>query len=245
MRGVRDFLILSFLIIILINITLISAYLVFTQYGSVTLSPGEKYTINIPFFGPSKSPIICGKAQTTSGEILKGVNISVYYNGGLINKSTTNSNGQYCVYLPEITSNKKYNISLEYNNQTNTGDFIQLASNDYTLDFDNDLLFSKLSDKYAILKGSIINKDAKIENGRFEINLQYYPINSSERFEIFDYQKYFVNIDPQETYDIPNSELNVSWQIPSDAKTGRYKFYVKTSFNAKERVSNVYFNVTE
>lgn len=245
MKGVKDFLILSFLIIILVNITLISAYFVFTQYGSVTLSPGEKYTINIPFFGPSKSPVICGKAQKTSGEILPGVNVSVYYNSDLIKKNITNSKGEYCIYLPEITSNRKYDIFIEYNNQTNTGDFIQLASNDYTLDFDNYLIFSKLSDKYAILKGSIVNKDAKIENGRFDINLQYWPVNSSERVEIFDYQRYFVNINPQETYDIPNNEFNVSWQIPNDAKTGRYKFYVKTSFNAKERTADVFFNVTE
>ncbi|MEK6873491.1 MAG: hypothetical protein AABW91_01490 [Nanoarchaeota archaeon] len=245
MGGVRDFLILSFLIIILINIILVSAYLISTQYGSVTLSPGENYTVNIPFFGPSKSPVICGKAQKTSGEVLPGVNVSVYYSNSLVNKSATNSNGQYCVYLPEITSNREYDIFIEYNNQTNTGDFIQLASNDYTLDFDNNLLFSKLSDKYAILKGSIINEEAEIENGRFEINLQYWPINSSERFEIFNYQKYFVNINPQETYDIPNDELNVSWQIPNDAKTGRYKFYIKTSFNAEEKPKTIYFNVSD
>ena len=240
----KEFLTISIICLLLINISLVSAYIM-VKYGTITLSPGEKYTINIPFFGPSKSPVICGKAQKTSGDVLQGVNVSVYYNSDLVNKSITNSKGEYCIYLPEITSKKTYDIFIEYNNQTTTEDFIQLASNDYTLDFDNNLLFSKLSNKYAILKGSIINKDAKIENGRFEINLQYYPINSSERFEVFDYQKYFVNIDPQGTYDTPNSELNVSWQIPSDAKTGRYKFYVKTSFNAKERTANVYFNVTE
>ena len=240
----KEFLTISIICLLLINISLVSAYIM-VKYGTITLSPGEKYTINIPFFGPSKSPVICGKAQKTSGDVLSGVNVSVYYNSGLINKSITNSKGEYCIYLPEITSNKKYDIFIEYNNQTNTGDFIQLASNDYTLDFDNDLLFSKSSDKYVILKGLIVNKDAKIENGRFEINLQYYPTNSTERFEIFDYQKYAVNINPQETYNIPNNEFNVSWQIPNDTKTGRYKFYIKTSFNAKERVSNVYFNVTE
>src|SRR3989344_8673287 len=239
----KEFLIISIICLLLINISLVSAYIM-VKYGTITLSPGEKYTINIPFFGASKSPVICGKAETTSGEFLQGVNVSVYYNSDLVNKSITNSKGEYCIYLPEITSKKTYDIFIEYNNQTSTGDFIQLASNDYTLDFDNNLLFSKLSNKYAILKGSIINKDAKIENGRFEINLQYYE-NSTWK-EIFDYQKYFVNIDPQGTYDTPNSELNVSWQIPSDAKIGRYKFYIKPSFNAREKTAvNVYFNVTE
>lgn len=51
MKRVRNFLILSFLALSLINIILIDAYLVFVQYGSVTLNPGEKYNVNIPFFG--------------------------------------------------------------------------------------------------------------------------------------------------------------------------------------------------
>ncbi|MEK6875185.1 MAG: hypothetical protein AABX30_00720 [Nanoarchaeota archaeon] len=245
MKKVRNFLILSFLAVGLINFTLISAYVVLIQYGSVTLNPGEEYIVNIPFIGKSDSSVICGKAQTISGEILQGVNVSVYYNGNLINKNITNSKGEYCIYLPKITSSRKYDIFIEYNNQTSDGGFIQLASNSYTLDFDNNLLFSKLSSKYAVLKGSINNEDAEIENGRFEINLQYWPVNSSERFEIFDYQKYFVNIDAQEDYDVPNGELNVSWQIPNDAKIGRYKFYIKTSFNAKEKTANIYFNITK
>jgi hypothetical protein len=241
---IRDFLGLSFLVIGLINITFIGAYIAFSQYGSVTLNPGEKYIINIPFFGESKSPIICGKAETTSGEDLQGVNVSVYYNTTLINKSTTDSKGEYCISLPEITSSKKYNIFIEYNNQTGTGGSIQLASNDYTLNFNNNLIFSKINDKYAVLQGTIDNEDAEIENGRLEINLQYWPSNSSERFEIFDYQKYFVNINPRETYNVADNELNVSWQIPNDAKIGRYKFYIKTSFNAKERTKDIYFNIT-
>lgn len=245
MKRVKDFLFLSFLALILINVTMVGAFLVITQYGSITLNPGEKYIINIPFFGASKVPIICGKAETTIGDALQGVNVSVYYSNNLVNKSTTNSEGEYCVSLPEITSSRKYDIFIEYNNQTSTGDFIKLASNDYDLDFDNYLIFSKSSDKYAFLQGTITNEDAEIENGRFEINLQYFPINSSERYEIFDYQKYFVNIEPGEVYDVPSDELNVSWQIPLDAKTGRYKFYIKPSFNAREKTPvNVYFNLT-
>lgn len=245
MGKVRDFLILSFLGILIINITLISAYVIITKYGTVTLNPGEKYTINIPFFGTSKSPEICGKAQKTTGEALQGVNVSVYYykNNSLINKNTTDSKGKYCISLPEIKSSEKYDIFIEYENSTDNP--LQLASNDYTLGFDNNKIFNKSIDKYAVLSGTIENEDAEIENGRFEVNLKYYPTNLSERFDIFDYQKYFVNLEPREIYEVPSTELNVSWQIPIDAKIGRYKFYIKTSFNAKERTKDIYFNITE
>ena len=243
MKRVLNFLLISLIGLVLINITLIGAYIVIQKYGSVTLNPGEKYTINIPFIGPSKSPLICGKAETTTGIALQGVNVSVYYNNSLINKSTTNLSGGYCVSLPEITSSRKYDIFIEYNNETNGG--IKLASNDYTLNFDDGRIFSKSSDVYAFLSGTIDNEDAEIDNGRVEVNLKYYPSNSSERYEIFDYQKYFVNINPGEVYDVPSDELNVSWLIPSDAKIGRYKFYIKPSFNAREKTAvNIYFNIT-
>jgi len=236
-------LVLSFLALFLINITLIGAYF-FLQYGSVTLSPGENYTVNIPFFGKSKFSVICGKAETNSGEALQGVNINAYYKNNSVNKSTTDSKGRYCIYFPEINSNRKYDIFIEYNNQTSKGDPIQLASNDYSLDFTNNLIFRKSSDQYAILNGSITNEDAKIENGRFEINLQYWPSNSGERYEIFDYQRYSINIDPKGTYNIPDNDLNVSWKIPDDVEIGRYKFFIKTSFNAEEKTKSIFFNIS-
>jgi hypothetical protein len=63
--------------------------------------------------------------------------------------------------------------------------------------------------------------------------------------EIFDYKRYYINAEPQEKYVIPNDEVNITWQIPPDASIGEYRFYVKTSFNAKEHKRWVYFNITE
>jgi hypothetical protein len=236
------FLTLAILGLLLLDITLIGAYVLFTQYGSLTLSPGEKYTVNIPFVGPSKNPMICGKAEQTDGTALEGIKIIANYsNNTFAGEATTDDNGRYCITLPEITTlTKTYNIYLEYDNSTLT-----LANHDYDLDFENNRIYSKGSNEYVFLTGNITNEYAEIENGRFEINLQYWPVNSSERYEIFDYRKYSVNISSNEIYEVPNSELNVSWQIPSDAEIGTYKFYIKTSFNAKERTSNIYFNITE
>jgi len=49
---------------------------------------------------------------------------------------------------------------------------------------------------------------------------------------------------PNSDYGFPNDEFNVSWEIPGDATTGKYKFYIKTSFNAKESTKTIYFNIT-
>ncbi|MEK6881479.1 MAG: hypothetical protein AABY22_17790 [Nanoarchaeota archaeon] len=185
MKEAYIFLILSSLGLLLLNITLIGAFLVLAQYGSVTLSPGENYTINIPFSGITKLSIICGKAETSNGEIVQGVKITIRYKNESVGKNTTNSKGKYCITLPKVNSNREYDIFIEYNNEIN-----RLGSNDYTLDFKNNLTFNKSSNKYVVLNGSIINEDAEIENGRFEINLQYWPQNSSNRYEVFDYQKY-------------------------------------------------------
>lgn len=243
MKKVRDFLVVSALGVLVVNLTLISAVILIVNYGSATLYPGENYTVNFPFFGISMAPTICGKAEKTNGEGLGGINVSVYYyQGDFIENAITNSDGTYCITLPEITTGRKYDIFVEYDNET--PEPITLGSNDYDLNFLNNLVFSKSLDGYAILQGTIENEDAEIENGRFQINLQYWPANSSERYEIFDYQKYAVNIEPGESYDVPSEELNVSWQIPADADTGKYKFYIKSSFNAKERTSSIYFNVT-
>ena len=77
----KKFLILSVLGLLLVNLTFISATILVLKYGRVTLNPGEKYTVNIPFLGLSKSSQICGTAQTTSGKELSGVTINVYYKG--------------------------------------------------------------------------------------------------------------------------------------------------------------------
>ena len=130
MKRVHEFLIFSFIGILAVNLALLSAYTIFEKYGSVTLGSGEGYIVNIPFIGSSNSPMICGKAQKTSGEVLAGINVSVYYSNSSLNKSTTDSNGEYCITLPEITSND--------------GGILELASNDYTLDLDNNKIFSNI-----------------------------------------------------------------------------------------------------
>jgi hypothetical protein len=245
MKKVRDFLVVSFLGILIINLTLISAVYILFEYGSVTLYPGEKYTLNIPFFGISNAPEICGKAQKTNGEVLEGVNVSVYYDDELVEKETTDSDGEYCITLPELTTSRKYDIFIEYDNET--PEALTLGSNDYALNFLNYRTFSKSNDGWAVLSGTIDNEDANVENGRFEINLKYYNTSREppQWVEIFDYKKYAVNIESGESYEVPSEELNVSWQIPDDALIGRYKFYIKSSFNAKERTKDVYFNITE
>ncbi|MEK6906184.1 MAG: hypothetical protein AABW81_01030, partial [Nanoarchaeota archaeon] len=114
-----------------------------------------------------------------------------------------------------------------------------------TRDLDNNKIFSKSTNVYAVLSGDIINQDARVENGRVEVKLEYYP-NSTGKYEVFDYQKYYVNIEPRESYSFPSEELNVSWKIPSNAELGRYRFYIKPSFNAKEKTpKEIYFNLTE
>jgi len=54
-----------------------------------------------------------------------------------------------------------------------------------------------------------------------------------------------VNIDPDEIYLVPTSELNSSWAIDSNTLTGRYKYYIKASFNGQEHTKDIYFNVTD
>jgi hypothetical protein len=242
-KRVKKFLILSFLGLLLINLALVSAYILFTKYGSLTLNPGEKYVVNIPFIGPSNSPTICGTAQQNDGTLLKNITVVLksYNSNTTIAQNTTNSDGKYCITLTGMNSSQKFDVYIQYDNQT-----IILGSNDYTLSFGNNLIYSKSINDFVYLTGNITNRDARIENGRFEINLKY---NETGKFtnseEIFDYQKYFLNIEPNEIYSVPNDELNVSWEIPNDAKIGMYKFYIKTSFNGKERTSNIYFNITE
>lgn len=240
-ERLKNFLILSILGLLLINVSLVSSYIILVKFGTLTLSPGEKYTINIPFIGPSKSPVICGKAQQTDGTLLENVKVVVKYydNETTLAQNTTTKDGKFCIKLPEITTNKKFDVYVEYDNET-----LSLGSNDYQLGFNNNEVYAKGIDRYAFLSGNITNQDASVENGRFEINLKYYN-ETGELIEIFSYKKYLLNIEPNQIYGLPNPELNVSWPIDENTPVGRYKFYIKTSFNAKERTSNIYFNITE
>ena len=245
MKAVSKFLVLSLMGLLLINLTFVNAYWIFGKYfGSVTLNPGEHYIVNIPFIGPSKSPTICGEAEQNDGTPLPDIKVIANYssNHSKAGEATTNSNGEYCIILQEIKGSEKFDISLEYNDVTSNGDQISLGSNDYDLNFDNNKIYHKNSDKYVSLSGNITNEDAKIENGRFEIKLDYG--NTGNWTSIFDYKKYSVNIDSNQVSSIPNNDLNISWAIPNDAQIGKYKFYIKTSFNAKDHSSTIYFNIT-
>jgi len=241
-QRLKIFLILSSLIVVLINFNLISAYLISIKYGSLTLNPGEKYILNIPFIGYSKTSMICGKAEEKNGTFIKNISVIVkYYNNEtILAKNNTNSNGEYCINLPEINSSKKLDIYLEYDNSTFT-----LGNNGYELNFEDNKVYNKISDKYAVLTGNITNYDARIENGRFEVKVGYKE-DSGWKYNFGDYEKYLFNIAPNEVYTIPNEEINISWKIPDDALTGQYKFLIKTSFNGIEKVNQyVYFNITE
>ena len=244
------FLMLSFFGLLLLNFAFISAYILLIKYGSLTLNPGEKYIVNIPFIGLSKNPTICGTAEQTDGTPLSNINVTVKYNSNqsIVRETNTGTDGKYCITLPNMSSSKKFDVYVQYDTITSDGNPIVLASNSYTLNFDNNRIYSKSLNKYVTLTGSISNEDARIENGRFEIEMGRKKVNSTNYdYNSFGgYQKYFVNIEPNEVYDIPNSELNVSWKIPDDALVGEYKFLYKTSFNAKEKISqSVFFNITE
>lgn len=240
-KRLKGFIMLSLLGLIFLNFTLISGYMILQKYGDITLGPGEKYTMNIPFIGQSKNPQICGTAIQTDDELIEGINVSVFFssNDDFAGSDITDSNGKYCITLPEITTRRNFDIYVEYDNDT-----LQLASNDYELRLNNNLNYVRGLNNYAVLTGEIINQDARIDNGKFEVNLKYYGENSSQGEEIFDYKKYYINMEPNEVFTIPNNELNVSWKIPDDARTGKYKFYVKTSFNAKDKTSTINFNLS-
>jgi len=73
-------------------------------------------------------------------------------------------------------------------------------------------------------------------------------VNGTWKYTFGDYKKYYINIEPGETYKVPSSELNFSWDI-SELEEGEYKFLLKSSFNGKEYASScskcsVFFNVT-
>lgn len=224
------------------------------KYGKVKLSPGEHYTINIPFTSiTSKSPVIEGYATYTNGTPVKNVNVTVKYykNDSVLAWNLTDDNGYYKIILPEIKKDTIYEVYVGYENST-----LKLASNDYKLNLGtNKEIYSKSSDSIVYINGTIDNEDAKIVNGRMDVNLKYCngTFNESAKTckgtpgkweEIFDYKRYYVNIDPNDAYEIPSDEVNITWEIPNDAAIGKYKFEVKTSFNAKEYTKSIYFNIT-
>jgi hypothetical protein len=240
---IKTFFILSGLALLIINLTLISSYLLSLNYGSLSLGSGEEYTVNIPFLTSSKSPVVCGTAEKTDGTPLQNVRVNITYadKTEVLGQTLTDKNGEYCITLPEINSNKRFDVYVEYDDATD--DYLELASNDYKLDFEDDLVYSKSTTTYVPLVGEITNEDAEVEDGRFEIRVGY-RVNGKWKYPFEDYQRYSINIESNDVYEIPNDELDFSWKIPSDAKTGEYKFYIKTSFNAKDHTKDVLFNIT-
>jgi hypothetical protein len=247
-KKLQLFIVLSVLIVLFVNITLISGYFLMKQYGSMTLNPGERYTINIPFFGTPKTPLVCGTAEQTDGTPMPNVTVIINYsNGSPAGQAITDTNGKYCITLPEITSPKVFDVYVEYNNGTSSSNNLTLASNDYDLNLDTNLEnYIKGTDTSVKLIGNIINEDAGIDDGRLEIKVSYHnQTNISHQFweDVSGYERYTININPRETYNLPTSELDYSWTIPSNAIVGEYKFYIKTSFNAQDHTSTLYFNI--
>ncbi len=152
--------------------------------------------------------------------------------------NSTDSNGNYCIRLPETNTTEEYNIYV-----SNTS--MALGSNEYTLNLKTEKGTYHAGETVKI-KGAIENSDAQIDNGRIEVNLKRYNEVKNKWEEIFDYIKYYVGIEPKTNYYLPNEEdeLSIEWLIPTDALNGRYKFYFKAAFNGKEKTKHVYFNIT-
>jgi hypothetical protein len=250
-REVGKFLIISLSSLVLLNFAIIGASIAFQNYGRLTLNPGEDYIVNIPFIGNKPAfQTICGKAEQTDGTALKNISVILreYNTNTTIAQDITGSDGKYCITLPRLTSSEKFDIYLEYESEID-GENLTLADHGYELNFEDGRVYSKGSDTYATLIGNITNEYAKIENGRFEIKVGYNDKkpdgNNSWKYIFGDYEKYFININSNEIYEIPNEELDISWEIPYDASPGEYKFLIRTSFNAIETSNSVYFNITE
>lgn len=251
-KEVGKFLAISFGGLIILNIIFVGAMMISNYYGRLTLNPGEDYIINIPFIGGKMTfQTICGKAETTNGTALKNISVMLreYNTTNIVAQNATGSDGKYCITIPRLSSSTKFDIYLEYENETEEEN-LTLADHDYYLNFDDDKNYSKAINDYVILTGNITNEYAKIENGRFEIKVGVCKSNCSYHKGTYDYkfgdfEKYFVNIDPNEIYNLLNEEVNISWQIPYDASPGQYKMLVKTSFNAEEKSTSVFFNIEE
>jgi hypothetical protein len=241
-RKIKSFVILSVLILLFVNITLISGYILIAKYGSFHLNPGEKYIINIPFITFEGNPenlsnfqLVCGTALDDDKEAVEGVYVKITYaeNLTILGTNITDENGKYCIILPGITSKQEYEVSLEYDNET-FSDSLVLGSNDYELNFEGDQDYIKNTDQYFFLRGKISNEDAVIENGLIEIKLAQ-KIDGTWKYSFGDYRKYYVNISSRENYNLFDEINNISWEIPANASIGEYKFLVRTSFNAMEK----------
>lgn len=211
------------------------------NYGKVKLAPGENYTVNIPLIESSSvNSFICGKAEESDGNPVSGVKVEAKNTkkSSFIASNSTDSNGNYCIRLPETNTSEEYNIYVTSANLT-------LGSNDYALNLKTEKGTYHAGETVKI-KGAIENSDARIDNGIMEVNLKYYNEMKNNWDEIFGYIKYYFSIEPKTNYNLPNEEdeLSIEWLIPVNASQGRYKFYFKAAFNGKEKTKHVYFNMT-
>ncbi len=244
-KKLKLFLALSVILILSVNLTLISGYLIMDSYGKMYLNPGEEYVVNLPFnlFQPSEPPVVRGIAQQTDGTPIIGVKVIVNNSDNSISgENTTDSNGEYSITLLEINEREQFHVYIEYDDE-----ILILEDNDYSYEFDNNLNYSKSAGNYVELRGTIENEDAIIENGRVEISLRKCTEGTNTCSEILDTKTYYVNINPQETYNIPSSEINYTWPINNGTETGKYKIQVAMSFNAQEHTptSMAYFYITD
>lgn len=245
-KKIKLFIILGVLGILLINFTFISAYILINSYGKMYLSPGEDYTVNIPF-NLFKSATVHGTALASDGTPLAGVKVIVNNSDNSIaGEDTTDINGEYSIALPAMSDKKQFFVYLEYDNQTSSGDPIALADHEYSYEFDNYVNYSKSIDNEVVLRGTIENENAEIEDGRIELSLRKCTGETTSCNEVLDSKIYHININPLASYSIPSSEIDYSWPINGDTETGKYKIQLTMSFNAKETTptSMVYFYIT-
>jgi hypothetical protein len=245
-EGVGKFLIFSLGTVVLLNF-IFAGVIISEKYGGFTLYPGENYTINIPFFnvgiesGNESYQKICGVAETTDGIKLKDITVIVEYKNGTRISNSTDTNGEYCIFIPSLKTSEYFGIYLMYENETEGGN-LTLASNEYILNFEDERNY--IRGETIRLEGEIINQDARIEEGRLDVDLKYYNDSQNKWILLNEYPTEFVNIEPNENFEINNEGLDYVWSIPLNAEIGKYKFYISSSFNAKQHNKEVHFNVT-
>jgi hypothetical protein len=243
-KKLKLFIIIGILSLLVINLTLISGYILINSYGKMNLNPGERYVVNIPF-KLFQSPVVSGKAQQADGTPISGVKVIINSSDNAIaGEDITDSNGEYQITIPKISEEKQFYVYLEYDNESVSLNNLMLASNDYDLDFDNNLNYSKASDNFVRLTGKINNDDAAVEDGRFEITLSRCNGETTSCNDVIETEKYTLNIKSNEVYTTPNNEMDYSWQIRDSTELGKYKMYVQASFNGKEHTTTIYFHIT-
>jgi hypothetical protein len=244
-RKIKLFIILAIVSILFINVALISGYILINSYGKMYLNPGEEYIVNIPF-SLFQSPIVYGKAQQPDGTPISGIKVIVNNSDDpLIGQAITDSNGEYKITLPKMSKEDQFFVYLQYDNQSSSLEDLILASNEYDLDFDNNLNYSKSSDNFVELKGDITNEDARIEDGRFEVTLSSCQGETTDCDSIIETKKYALNIEPGEVYVTPNNEMDYSWPITGSTERGKYKIFSEASFNGKEHTTTIYFHIKD